>query len=74
MNISLETSMRLSQTLSPQMIQSLKLLQYNNLQLEQVIRKELQESEIRETLKSAHRHGWKSNPEIRRRPDCGIGL
>jgi RNA polymerase sigma-54 factor len=48
LNISLETSLRLSQTLSPQMIQSLKLLQYNNLQLEQVIRKELQENPILE--------------------------
>ena len=48
MNISLETSLKLGQTLSPQMIQSLKLLQYNNLQLEQVIRKELQENPILE--------------------------
>jgi RNA polymerase sigma-54 factor len=47
-NVSLETSLKLSQTLSPQMIQSLKLLQYSNLQLEQVIRKELQENPILE--------------------------
>lgn len=46
--LSLETSMRLSQTLSPQMIQSLKLLQYSSLQLEQVIRKEIQENPILE--------------------------
>ena len=46
--ISLEASLRLSQTLSPQMIQSLKLLQYSNLQLEQVIRKEIQENPILE--------------------------
>ena len=48
MNLSLETSLKLSQTLSPQMIQSLKLLQYSNLQLEQVLRKELQENPILE--------------------------
>jgi DNA-directed RNA polymerase specialized sigma54-like protein len=47
-NISLETSLKLSQTLSPQMIQSLKLLQYSNLQLEQVIRKEILENPILE--------------------------
>jgi RNA polymerase sigma-54 factor len=49
-NLSLETSLKLSQTLSPQMIQSLKLLQYSNLQLEQVIRKEVQENPILEEL------------------------
>ncbi len=47
-NLSLETSMKLSQTLSPQMIQSLKLLQYSSLQLEQVLRKEIQENPILE--------------------------
>ncbi|MFH0919217.1 MAG: RNA polymerase factor sigma-54 [Fibrobacterota bacterium] len=52
MNLSLETSLRLSQTLSPQMIQSLKLLQYSNLQLEQVLRKELQENPILEETAS----------------------
>ncbi len=46
--LSLETSLRLGQTLSPQMIQSLKLLQYSNLQLEQVLKKELQENPILE--------------------------
>jgi len=52
LNISLETSLKLSQTLSPQMIQSLKLLQYSNLQLEQVIRQEMQQNPILEEVPS----------------------
>ncbi|MBL8025585.1 MAG: RNA polymerase factor sigma-54 [Fibrobacteres bacterium] len=53
---SLDASLRLGQTLSPQMIQSLKLLQYSNLQLEQVLRKELQENPIlEESLESDER-------------------
>ena len=50
---SLDASLRLGQSLSPQMIQSLKLLQYSNLQLEQVLRKELQENPILEETQEA---------------------
>jgi len=46
--ISIQNSLKLNQTLSPQMIQSLKLLQYSNLELEQVLRKELQENPLLE--------------------------
>ncbi|MFP4520868.1 MAG: RNA polymerase factor sigma-54 [Fibrobacterota bacterium] len=42
MNINLSTSLSLSQKMSPQMIQSLKLLQVSTIQLEQMIKQELE--------------------------------
>ncbi len=48
MNLNLET--RLQQTLSPQMIQSLKLLQVSTLQLEQLVKQELEENPVLEEV------------------------
>ena len=42
MNLGLDMSLRMQQKLSFQMIQSLKLLQVNTLQLEQLLRTELE--------------------------------
>lgn len=49
MNLSLDISMRLQQKLSFQMIQSLKLLQVNTLQLEQLLKTELEMNPVLET-------------------------
>jgi len=49
MNLSLDLSLKLQQKLSFQMIQSLKLLQVNTLQLEQLVRNELEMNPVLET-------------------------
>lgn len=49
MNLGLELSLKLQQKLSFQMIQSLKLLQVNTLQLEQVLKTELEMNPVLET-------------------------
>ncbi len=67
MNIS--TNLSLSQKLSPQMIQSLKLLQISNLQLEQIIKQEMEINpllEVSETVQEtdqAEEAGEKENSE-----------
>jgi RNA polymerase sigma-54 factor len=64
LNISLDMSLKLQQKLSFQMIQSLKLLQVNTLQLEQLLKNELEMNPVLETNEELEAEGEDAEEKI----------
>lgn len=66
LGIQLKQGMKLEQNLSPQMLQSIKLLQMNSMELETTISQELEANPLLEMDETPD-----SRLEIHRRPDSG---